>query len=232
MSYATRIGRCLHKMMTYHLSPPQRSISIKRMSNAIPHTYKNGDGSVHCNRMIPLVSFQLQHQLSSPLSIRHSSTSTKDVNRLLGLDEDFSSDVTTTTDKKPDTRINSLIEYYDSLVQSGKVTRDVHQIQALKELDRLRDECILYLKNQNNTATATTSNNKSEEEESWSSLTSIFSLKSSWSEPTQGHQQSNNNQLLNPLPKGVYLHGGVGCGKTYWKVRVCIVLSCEFMCSI
>ena len=164
--------------------------------------------------MIPSTSNQLQYQssLSSVISIRHSSTSTKDVNRLLGLDEDFSSD--DTTDKKPDTSINSLLDYYDSLVQSGEVTKDVHQIQALKELDRLRDECILYLNKQNNTTTSTIDNNGNEEE-SWSTLTSIFSLKSSWSEPTQERQSNYNQLLLNPPPKGVYLHGGVGCGKTF-----------------
>lgn len=187
---------------------------MKRMST-IPQTYRNVGGSVHCNRMISPSSYQPQQHLSlsSPLvSIRHSSTSTKDVNRLLGLDEDFSSD--DTTDKKPDTSIDdSLLDYYDSLVQSGEVTKDVHQIQALKELDRLRDECILYLNNQNNTTTSTIDNNNSEEE-SWSTLTSIFSIKSSWSEPISQERQQN-NQLNNPPPKGVYLHGGVGCGKTY-----------------
>jgi len=156
--------------------------------------------------MIPL-THQLQRQSQS---IRHSSTSTKDVNRLLGLDEDFSSD--DTIDKKPDTSIDSLVEYYDSLVSSGDVTKDVHQIQALKELDRLRDECILYLNNQYNRVNTTIDSNTSEEE-SWSTLTSIFSLKSSWSEPISQERQSSN--LKNPPPKGVYLHGGVGCGKTY-----------------
>ena len=221
-----QIGRCLHKMMIHKRLPYhsicKRSIqllpksnSMKGMSNT-PQTYRNVDGSVHCNnRMIPPTTHQIQYQssLSPVVSIRHSSTSTKDVNRLLGLDEDFSSDVTT-TDKKPDTRINSLLDYYDSLVQSGEVTKDVHQIQALKELDRLRDECILYLNNQNNTTTTTIDNNNSQEE-SWSTLTSIFSLKSSWSEPTQEHQQTSNQLINNPPPKGVYLHGGVGCGKTY-----------------
>jgi len=163
--------------------------------------------------MISPNSHQLQYQssLSPVVSIRYSSTSTKDVNRLLGLDEDFSSD--DTIDKKPDTSINSLLEYYDSLVQSGEVTRDVHQIQALKELDRLRDECISYLNDQNNTATTTIDDNNNSQEESWSTLTSIFSMKSSWSEPISQERQSSN--LNNPPPTGVYLHGGVGCGKTY-----------------
>ena len=224
MSYATRIGCYLHKM-TRHRRLPYHSIICKRAIQHLPitsnsiirtstihQTYRNIGGSVYCNRMVSPTSHQLQYQsLSSVVSVRYSSTSTKDVNRLLGLDEDFSSD--DIANKKPDTRIDSLLEYYDSLVQSGEVTRDVHQIQALKELDRLRDECILYLNNQNNTATATTIDNNNSEEESWSTLTSIFSLKSSWSEPDQ--MSSNHNQLLNPPPKGVYLHGGVGCGKTY-----------------
>ena len=225
MSYATRIGRCLYKMTTHlhrskHMSigkssilhPPITSNSVKRIST-IPQPYRN-IGGVHCNRMIPLTSHQLQYQLSlsHKVSIRHSSTSTKDVNRLLGLDEDFSSDVAT-KDKKPDTSLDCLLDYYDSLVTSGEINRDVHQIQALKELDRLRDECILYLNNQNNTATTIDNNNS--QDESWSTLTSIFSLKSSWSEPTQERLQTSNQLLLNPPPKGVYLHGGVGCGKTY-----------------
>jgi len=217
MSYATRIGRCLYKMTTHRKHIGKRSINlptsstIKRISTT-PQTYRNVGGNAHCNRMIPLTSHLLQYQssLSTVISIRHSSTSTKDVNRLLGLDEDF--DVST-TDKKPDTSIDSLLEYYDSLVQSGEVTKDIHQIQALTELDRLRDECILYLNNQNNTTTANIDNNNSQEEESWSTLTSIFSMKSSWSEPISQERQSSN--LNNPPPKGVYLHGGVGCGKTF-----------------
>eukprot|EP00578_Thalassiosira_sp_NH16_P007138 CAMPEP_0181122052 /NCGR_PEP_ID=MMETSP1071-20121207/25094_1 /TAXON_ID=35127 /ORGANISM="Thalassiosira sp., Strain NH16" /LENGTH=470 /DNA_ID=CAMNT_0023206969 /DNA_START=419 /DNA_END=1831 /DNA_ORIENTATION=- len=113
-------------------------------------------------------------------------------------------------------KATSLLEYYTSLILSGEVTRDPHQIQTLKELDRLRDECVPYLKdlkerNGNYTSTAT-SNGGGNGEESWS-MTSLFSLTPSWANPsTEREQQSSTTSLP---PRGIYIHGGVGCGKTY-----------------
>ena len=87
---------------------------------------------------------------------------------------------------------------YESLIQAGEITRDIHQLEALNELDRLREECIVY---------------DPEECSSISTIffTQLFSLSStpSWADPTT---------ITTPAPgppRGVYIHGGVGCGKTY-----------------
>lgn len=82
-----------------------------------------------------------------------------------------------------------LIQHYNSLVQSGELSNDPYQLIALHELDRLRSECLTHL---------------SEEETVFPSMGLIGIW--AWSNP----------ETVEPeLPKGVYLHGGVGCGKTY-----------------
>ena len=95
----------------------------------------------------------------------------------------------------------SLLEQYESLIQTGEIARDIHQIDALKELNRLREECISYF----NKAT----NAQSDLESSVSTIFSqLFSSTPSWAYPSTTTPSSG-------LPRGVYLHGGVGCGKTY-----------------
>lgn len=98
-----------------------------------------GTSTKDVNRL--LGSFETQ---DSPTSDKSTNTnrieSTKDVNRLLGLDDSFGA--------KPDSyhRIDSLRGHYENLVRKGEIKHDVHQINALHELDRLRRECITYLK--------------------------------------------------------------------------------------
>ncbi|KAL9187059.1 hypothetical protein ACHAXT_010779 [Thalassiosira profunda] len=103
----------------------------------------------------------------------------------------------------------SLLQHYEALVQTGEVTRDPHQIVALAELDRLREECLAYLEETNITADkGNTDNNGSDDP--WS-MTGLFSMTPSWANPSL----TNATQIQRIPPKGVYLHGGVGCGKTY-----------------
>jgi len=107
----------------------------------------------------------------------------------------------------------SLLEHYESLIQSGEVTRDPHQIRALKELDRLREECLPYCKELNKTSDSSVASNTSQDnEESWS-MTSLFSMTPSWANPSASDVIKAKEHST--PPRGVYLHGGVGCGKTY-----------------
>jgi len=78
---------------------------------------------------------------------------------------------------------DTLIDKYQALVSSGEVSRDSHQIRALKELDRLREDILLRQ----------------------------FSL----SGLLFGSASSGRDEASNAQVKGVYLHGGVGCGKTW-----------------
>lgn len=99
--------------------------------------------------------------------------------------------------KESEHKNESLIDHYNSLVQSSELSNDPYQIIALQELERLRSECIVYLASESR-------NTQVEEEQS----TSLFSFTPSWS-------TASTSVKATPLPKGVYLHGGVGCGKTY-----------------
>ena len=80
---------------------------------------------------------------------------------------------------------------YQEMVQKADIQEDEHQLRALKELDRLYRDL----------ETHTTPVEEPEPQDSWwKSLTSIT------------------KQALpvdSPAPKGVYLNGGVGCGKTF-----------------
>ena len=168
---------------------------------ALTSTYKDlYSHIIITNRYIKLyrTSDMCKHQYSHIITKRCLSTgptSTKELNRLLGMDDRFGPD-----------REEGLMDDYEYLVQSGEVTRDPHQIRALFELDRLREECIPYLEGIANNA-YTKSTEESIDDESWS-MSSLFSFS-----PRRQLQQSSKN--TNSPPKGVYLHGGVGCGKTY-----------------
>ena len=100
-----------------------------------------GTSTKDVNRLLGMDDDDFETQ-DSPTSDKSTNRieSTKDVNRLLGLDDSFGA--------KPDSyhRIDSLRGHYETLVRKGEIKRDVHQINALHELDRLRRECITYLK--------------------------------------------------------------------------------------
>ena len=119
------------------------------------------------------------------------------------------------------TTTTALLQRYESLVQSGDISRDVHQIRALRELDRLREDCLIYLAETAETEAPPSSSEQNERDANngdsrssagsgdgggWS-LTNLFS----WANTSK---ESLTTTVTNK-PKGVYLHGGVGCGKTY-----------------
>ena len=92
---------------------------------------------------------------------------------------------------------DTLIDKYQALVSSGEVSRDSHQIRALKELDRLREDIL------------DPTNVPSEGDEDADS--GQFSL----SGLLFGSASSAKDEASKSQVKGVYLHGGVGCGKTW-----------------
>jgi predicted ATPase len=81
-------------------------------------------------------------------------------------------------------------------VHSGEIAQDFHQVRALRELDRLRAECIRYTDEQD----CLIENEMGES-----------GLFSSWVDPLTFAKP----KVVTAPPRGVYLHGGVGCGKTY-----------------
>lgn len=105
---------------------------------------------------------------------------------------------------------NYLVTKYEELVQCGSVVNDDHQLRVLHKLSRLRYEII----NKTNEGSVKDTN-------PWNNLRHFLFSKNndagesipSWSRAsslgTMGHENVNSD------PKGVYIHGGVGCGKTF-----------------
>lgn len=102
--------------------------------------------------------------------------------------------------------IGHLRSVYQYMVQEEGVQEDPHQVDAIKELDRLYSQ---LEKNPPITTTAATTAPKKQTSSSSSSLFgSLFSkVKNQVVEKT--------TTSTTMAPKGVYLHGGVGCGKTF-----------------
>eukprot|EP00970_Alexandrium_tamarense_P005576 scaffold906_cov186-Alexandrium_tamarense.AAC.47 len=149
---------------------------------------------------------------SEPLSTTHSFTSPIPIHST----RQFSSNPTATDSDKTQND-SSLIDHYESLVKSGEVTNDPHQVRALRELDRLRSECLPYLTEVSSDTTISTASStpSSNGDEEWT-ITSLFSSTPSWANPsTTSLTKTIKKALSSNPPKGVYLHGGVGCGKTY-----------------
>lgn len=82
----------------------------------------------------------------------------------------------------------------------------------------MREECIPYLKEIGERSESDGSNNKrdddSSEIEPWS-VTGLFSMAPSWASGDEDLERQPSTSPPSSPPKGVYLHGGVGCGKTY-----------------
>mmetsp|Transcript_2926 Transcript_2926/g.4199 ORF Transcript_2926/g.4199 Transcript_2926/m.4199 type:complete len:191 (+) Transcript_2926:169-741(+) len=102
-----------------------------------------------------------------------------------------------------------LLKHYDKIIASSSigVSRDEHQAHALTELDRLRND---LLTGGNDLVEGGTTGSIGEGEEREASASALFSL--------FFKNTKKSSRLLGPsstAPKGVYLHGGVGCGKTF-----------------
>jgi predicted ATPase len=83
------------------------------------------------------------------------------------------------------------------MVENGEVKEDPHQVEAFKELDRLYKEL-------EHSEPITTANIQQEDPPSTGILGGWFSRAKKRVSTFSHHHH-----------KGVYLHGGVGCGKTF-----------------
>jgi len=111
-----------------------------------------------------------------------------------------------------------LVDKYERMCQEGRAARDEHQIRALTELDRLRFE--LFQRYGNDSSSHCTGPRADEKEESTTASTGtdekgeqgggFFSkILSSF-----GGDRTNNSNKSAP-PRGVYIYGGVGSGKSF-----------------
>eukprot|EP00521_Asterionellopsis_glacialis_P006398 CAMPEP_0195284866 /NCGR_PEP_ID=MMETSP0707-20130614/2912_1 /TAXON_ID=33640 /ORGANISM="Asterionellopsis glacialis, Strain CCMP134" /LENGTH=542 /DNA_ID=CAMNT_0040344271 /DNA_START=575 /DNA_END=2204 /DNA_ORIENTATION=- len=120
-----------------------------------------------------------------------------------------------------------LLTIYKSRISSSNVQEDPHQLKALQELDRLRDEMLDWEQQHENNLPNKEQIQPPPLEPPLEPPSTLFSS-SSWSNFFSGSSSSTNDTsnvsttttttttALSPtMPKGVYLHGGVGCGKTF-----------------
>ena len=103
-----------------------------------------------------------------------------------------------------------LVTKYRAMANEAKVALDEHQIKALSELDRLRND-ILSSSVYSSSKTDYSSIGDGEEKGSvfpfMNKISSLFQ--------NSGGGGMFNAAVVKSAPKGVYLHGGVGCGKTF-----------------
>lgn len=88
-----------------------------------------------------------------------------------------------------------LLSVYKDMAKAADIQEDPHQLRAIKELDRLYRELEAY------TPPPPAPKAKPEETSWWSAFTA------------QAKSKVMPNATV--VPQGIYLHGGVGCGKTF-----------------
>lgn len=92
----------------------------------------------------------------------------------------------------------SLLDRYKELLQQQEIEPDEHQMQALQKLESLRQQILAPVQT-NSTQTATTNT------QNQSSFFPSF-----WP-----NSRTSSNKIFSPSIQGIYIHGGVGCGKTF-----------------
>ena len=113
-----------------------------------------------------------------------------------------------------------LVEMYEQMCREGGSARDEHQIRALTELDRLRFQLFQRYgaSNSESGSGEGSSPDKSATEEGGGSGGGFFSNIFSSVSAFGGNSKSTDDaggKLASLPPRGVYIHGGVGCGKTF-----------------
>ncbi len=123
---------------------------------------------------------------------------------------------------------NTLIAHYQSLVKAGTASNDEFQVKALAQLDELRNQVLsldFYTRksekpkqyNNNKSASSSALGDAEEIETSYpyflNKISNLFSTATAAGADTTSVMHS----IISSLPslKGTYLHGGVGCGKTF-----------------
>ena len=131
---------------------------------------------------------------------------------------------------------NILKQQYETMVQNDMIQKDRHQMNVMNELDRVRNDIFASYNtysvvtddddNKNNN-----SDNNDNDNNNDSLLNSLLfqihkvtptNIMTSFFNPTKNNDDDNNNDSTNTSNsnysnnvKGTYVHGGVGCGKTF-----------------
>ncbi|KAL7562558.1 hypothetical protein ACA910_015441 [Epithemia clementina (nom. ined.)] len=185
--------------------PASRSICSK---GYVPARTDLSSSSMVFRKGSRTIKFNLfQNEISGPLSSWSAPAHDKTISSTIG--RGFAS---------LSTHHTTLFHRYQMLVDEDLVHHDAHQVEALQELERLRLELLSYkLPPLPKMPTPITANKSSSNESSSSSSSSSFS---GWFGFGQSSGETNRiveavSSVLRPAPpRGVYLHGGVGSGKT------------------
>ena len=100
-----------------------------------------------------------------------------------------------------------LVQKYKEMARDKNVMIDEHQIIALKELDRLRNDILASSIYTNEQSEAFIGDDEEEDNTLFPFIKKLNTLLGKNSPDKLFHK--------NDIPNGVYLHGGVGCGKTF-----------------
>ena len=101
-----------------------------------------------------------------------------------------------------------LVQKYKEMARDKNVMIDEHQIIALKELDRLRNDILASSIYTNEQSEASIGDDEEEDNTMFPFMKKLNTL-------LGGKNSADKLFHKNDIPKGVYLHGGVGCGKTF-----------------
>ena len=111
-----------------------------------------------------------------------------------------------------------LVEMYEQMCREGGSARDEHQIRALTELDRLRFQLIQRYGTSNSgssdSSASTARDESTTEQEGGGFFSNLFSSVSAFGGSSNA-TGNKDDKLASSPPRGVYIHGGVGCGKTF-----------------
>lgn len=162
----------------------------------------------------------------------HQTTITTSYNRATKLFRKYqsssSSTLTTCVNNNESTDGNGsfLVDRYRAMINESNnnaVLLDQHQLRALKELDRLRNDILsspLYTTDEAKSSSPTTFIGDGEDSDSFFSypfmdklqnVATLFGASGSSSSRIEERRTAGSSSTF----KGVYLHGGVGCGKTF-----------------
>ena len=110
-----------------------------------------------------------------------------------------------------DDHTGPLWDAYYEMLKNSDVHEDEHQTEALEALDRLRQDLMQY-KPPVDIISSSSASNSANANSSSSAFGGWFQMASQAATTATTMAKSN---AMKKAPRGVYLHGGVGCGKTF-----------------
>jgi predicted ATPase len=202
--WATMLERSLHTARGWSHPNQRKALVWRRTGTLVEHAKATRFHSEIC----PVSARSLTTSFDGrthPRNHKKLLTATTTIGRWQS-DRPFSSSISLAEENK-----NYLHSKYQQLVESGQLSQDSHQLHAINALERLRNDLFSpsssFINNHTTVspaAVAVASTNSS----SWSWWNHDTPAPTTTSTVSSFFSSSNS-------PRGVYLHGGVGCGKSF-----------------